>query len=35
MPSRIGTTGVAIASAGIEPIHDERGKTDLLVILCV
>ena len=29
MPSRIGTTGVAIASAGIEPIHDERGKTDL------
>ena len=29
MPSRIGATGVAIASAGIEPIHDERGKTDL------
>ena len=28
-PSRIGTTGVAIASAGIDHIHDERGKTDL------
>ena len=29
MPTRIGTTGVAIASAGVKPIEDERGKTDL------
>ena len=29
MPSRIGTTGVAIACAGIEPVLDNRGKPDL------
>jgi len=29
MPTRIGTTGVAIAAAGIKPIEDERGKVDL------
>ncbi len=29
MPTRIGTTGVAIATAGIKPIEDERGKVDL------
>jgi coenzyme F420-0:L-glutamate ligase / coenzyme F420-1:gamma-L-glutamate ligase len=29
MPTRIGTTGVAIACAGIEPIEDQRGKKDL------
>ena len=29
MPTRIGTTGVAIACAGINPIQDERGKNDL------
>ena len=29
MPTRIGTTGVAIACAGIHPIQDERGKNDL------
>jgi len=29
MPSRIGTTGVALACAGIEPIMDLRGKKDL------
>ncbi len=29
MPTRIGTTGVAIASSGVKPIEDERGKTDL------
>jgi F420-0:gamma-glutamyl ligase len=29
VPGRIGTTGVALASAGFEPIQDERGKKDL------
>jgi coenzyme F420-0:L-glutamate ligase / coenzyme F420-1:gamma-L-glutamate ligase len=29
VPGRIGTTGVALASAGFEPIQDERGKLDL------
>ncbi|MDE2855342.1 MAG: coenzyme F420-0:L-glutamate ligase [Chloroflexota bacterium] len=29
MPGRYGTTGVAIAIAGFEPIKDERGKRDL------
>ncbi len=29
MPSRVGTTGVAIACAGIEPVEDLRGKRDL------
>ena len=29
MPTRRGTTGVAIACAGFEPIEDERGKKDL------
>jgi len=29
MPGRYGTTGVAIAMAGLEPIKDERGKRDL------
>jgi coenzyme F420-0:L-glutamate ligase len=29
MPTRIGTIGVAIASAGIEPVEDQRGKRDL------
>ncbi|WP_415282769.1 coenzyme F420-0:L-glutamate ligase [Candidatus Nitrososphaera sp. FF02] len=29
MPTRIGTTGVAIACAGIEPVEDLRGKKDL------
>ena len=29
MPTRIGTTGVAIACVGINPIQDERGKNDL------
>lgn len=29
MPTRIGTIGVAIACAGIEPIEDQRGKKDL------
>jgi len=29
MPGRYGTTGVAIAMAGFEPIKDERGKRDL------
>ena len=29
MPSRVGTTGVAIACAGIEPIKDMRGQNDL------
>ena len=29
MPSRIGTTGVAIACAGIEPTKDLRGEKDL------
>ncbi len=29
MPGRLGTTGVALATAGFEPIQDERGKIDL------
>ena len=29
MPTRRGTTGVAIACAGFEPTADERGKQDL------
>ncbi len=29
MPGRLGTTGVALATAGFKPIQDERGKMDL------
>ncbi|MGH9980091.1 MAG: coenzyme F420-0:L-glutamate ligase [Nitrososphaeraceae archaeon] len=29
MPTRIGTTGVAIGCSGIEPVEDQRGKKDL------
>jgi F420-0:gamma-glutamyl ligase len=29
MPTRIGTTGVAIAASGLEPVEDQRGKKDL------
>ena len=29
MPGRYGTTGIAIAVAGFQPIRDERGKADL------
>jgi coenzyme F420-0:L-glutamate ligase/coenzyme F420-1:gamma-L-glutamate ligase len=29
MPGRLGTTGVALATAGFHPIQDERGKIDL------
>lgn len=29
MPARLGTTGVALATAGFRPIQDERGKKDL------
>lgn len=29
MPGRYGTTGVALATAGFQPIQDERGKLDL------
>lgn len=29
MPGRLGTTGVALATAGFRPIQDERGKADL------
>jgi coenzyme F420-0:L-glutamate ligase len=29
MPGRLGTTGVALATAGFRPLHDERGKADL------
>jgi coenzyme F420-0:L-glutamate ligase len=29
MPGRLGTTGVALATAGFRPIQDERGKEDL------
>jgi coenzyme F420-0:L-glutamate ligase/coenzyme F420-1:gamma-L-glutamate ligase len=29
MPTRIGTTGVAIACAGFEPVEDQRGRKDL------
>jgi coenzyme F420-0:L-glutamate ligase / coenzyme F420-1:gamma-L-glutamate ligase len=29
MPARLGTSGVALATAGFRPIQDERGKKDL------
>jgi coenzyme F420-0:L-glutamate ligase len=29
MPGRLGTTGVALATAGFKPVQDERGKPDL------
>jgi coenzyme F420-0:L-glutamate ligase/coenzyme F420-1:gamma-L-glutamate ligase len=29
MPTRIGTTGIAIACAGFEPVEDQRGRRDL------
>jgi coenzyme F420-0:L-glutamate ligase/coenzyme F420-1:gamma-L-glutamate ligase len=29
MPGRLGTTGVALATAGFYPVQDERGKLDL------
>lgn len=29
MPGRLGTTGVALATAGFPPVQDERGLTDL------
>ncbi|HEX6647689.1 MAG TPA: coenzyme F420-0:L-glutamate ligase [Nitrososphaeraceae archaeon] len=29
MPTRIGTTGLAIGCSGIEPVEDQRGKKDL------
>ena len=29
MPSRVGTTGIAIACAGIEPVNDMRAQKDL------
>jgi coenzyme F420-0:L-glutamate ligase / coenzyme F420-1:gamma-L-glutamate ligase len=29
MPTRVGTTGVAIGCAGFEPVEDQRGKRDL------
>jgi len=29
MPSRIGTTGIAIACSGIEPINDMTAQNDL------
>ena len=29
MPGRLGTTGVALATAGFRPLQDERGKIDL------
>ncbi|MBZ0277315.1 MAG: coenzyme F420-0:L-glutamate ligase [Anaerolineae bacterium] len=29
MPGRLGTSGVALATAGFRPIQDERGKSDL------
>ncbi len=29
MPARSGTTGIAIACAGFEPVHDMRGQIDL------
>jgi F420-0:gamma-glutamyl ligase len=29
MPTRIGTTGVAIGVSGLEPVEDLRGKRDL------
>ncbi len=29
MPGRLGTTGIALATAGFMPVRDERGKADL------
>ena len=29
MPGRLGTTGVALSTAGFQPVQDERGKPDL------
>jgi coenzyme F420-0:L-glutamate ligase len=29
MPGRLGTSGVALATAGFQPVQDERGKEDL------
>ena len=29
MPTRMGTTGVAIAASGLEPVEDQRGNKDL------
>lgn len=29
MPTRIGTTGIAIGASGFEPVEDQRGKKDL------
>ncbi len=29
MPGRLGTSGVALATAGFQPVQDERGKADL------
>lgn len=29
MPGRLGTSGVALATAGFDPVQDERGKADL------
>ncbi len=29
VPGRLGTTGVALATAGFQPVEDERGKADL------
>jgi coenzyme F420-0:L-glutamate ligase/coenzyme F420-1:gamma-L-glutamate ligase len=29
MPGRLGTSGVALATAGFRPVQDERGKSDL------
>jgi coenzyme F420-0:L-glutamate ligase / coenzyme F420-1:gamma-L-glutamate ligase len=29
MPGRLGTTGVALSTAGFKPVQDERGKIDL------
>lgn len=29
MPGRLGTSGVALATAGFKPVQDERGKADL------
>ena len=29
VPGRLGTTGVALGSAGFQPVEDERGKADL------
>lgn len=29
VPGRLGTTGIALAAAGLNPVEDERGKADL------